>query len=242
TWIAPRGRDVSIQTFEPPEAAGLDTRGVNRNSSLTIREGVFEKTVTTTVTYRCAGAGEFDLGPLTVPYLVDGETLSTIAPTVHVRVLQTAWGRLVSTRAAKIALFVALLAAFWIVVLGKRRRAKRLAPVVAAAPIDTLERLARDARANPDSAFFARLEDATWRELFAPGPVPDETTTTRVSELSARGVPAAVLTSVRDIANLCARMRHDESAAKSVGEAVDAVRRAQAAVADARRAADRETD
>ncbi|MCC6160198.1 MAG: hypothetical protein IT350_19255 [Deltaproteobacteria bacterium] len=244
SWISAPGRVVRVAPFDAPQTAGLDVIQQHQRTAKSIVGDEIHASITTFIDYRCASAGEFKIGPVTVAYDDgSGQNLSTVAPAVTVNIRPTLLGLVRSSAYTKYGFFAAGLAVFWIIVLLVRRaRRRRRAEPQAAEPAPehdaswaSLENEARE----PTAEFYERLEERLWTDLFAPDPVPSGSAAVRFAELSAGGVSRPVLDLVREALTYCQRGRQPNSGLGQ-GDAIEALRVTQNALR-ARRELETET-
>lgn len=240
SWISAPGRVVEVAPFDAPQVAGLDVIQQHQRTAKSIVGDEIHASITTFIDYRCASAGEFKIGPVTVAYDDgSGQKLSTVAPAVGVNIRPTLLGFVRGSLYTKYGFFAAGLALFWIVVLLVRRaRRRRRAEVEIAEPAPehdaswaSLEAEARE----PSAEFYERVEERLWADLFAPGDVPAGSASVRLAQLGEKGASAAVLDLAREALDYCQKGRRPNSglgqgdAIETLGvtrRAVDAMREA----------------
>lgn len=245
SWISAPGRVVQVAPFDAPQTAGLDVIQQHQRTAKSIVGDEIHAAITTFIDYRCASAGEFKIGPVTVAYDDgSGQNLSTVAPAVSVTVRPTLIGLVRSSAYTKYGFFAGGLALFWIIVMLVRRARRRRR----AEPQDLATEPERDASwvsledeaREPSAAFYERLEERLWADLFAPGGVPTGSASVRLAQLGELGASAAALELVREALDYCQKGRRPDSAFGQ-GDAIEALRVTRDALDAVRDAARRET-
>ena len=237
TAKAARGKGVAFRSYETPQAQGLDIINQTQKTKKLFQGDREITTLIKRIEYRCASEGTFDLGPVTIPYSIQGEddsesTVTAVAVSITVKAALA--DRMRSSPSGKWIAFVAGLAVFGIILMVIKRRfsRKRLAEQAATKAreaakikVNPWDELEKDAEKGVDGDFYAQLEELFWMEAFYPDTVPEGAAATRISMLAQRQVPAELLKRVRKVVNACQVGRYNGSVSR--GDAMSALTQAR---------------